>query len=43
MLYNDLLINVFLIKLNNESNLNEKNIIKYNNIILNLIKNKNSF
>ena len=36
----DLLINVFLIKLNNEPNLNEKNKFKYNNIILNLIKNK---
>ena len=36
----DLLINVYLIKLNNESNLNEKNKTKYNNIILNLIKNK---
>lgn len=36
----DLLINVFIIKLNNESNLNPKNKYKYNNIILNLIKNK---
>ena len=36
----DLLINVYLIKLNNESNLNEKLKYKYNNIILNLIKNK---
>ena len=36
----DLLINVYLIKLNNESNLNEKIKYKYNNIILNLIKNK---
>jgi hypothetical protein len=36
----DLLINVFLIKLNNEPNLNEKNKYRYNNIILNLIKNK---
>ena len=36
----DLLINVFLIKLNNEPNLNETNKFKYNNIILNLIKNK---
>jgi len=36
----DLLINVYLIKLNNEPNLNEKNKFKYNNIILNLIKNK---
>ena len=36
----DLLINVFLIKLNNEPNINEKNKIKYNKIILNLIKRK---
>ena len=36
----DLLINVYLIKLNNEPNLNEKNKSRYNNIILNLIKNK---
>ena len=36
----DLLINVFLIKLNNETNLNEKTKFRYNNIILNLIKNK---
>ena len=36
----DLLINVYLIKLNNESNLNEKLKYKYNNIVLNLIKNK---
>ena len=36
----DLLINVYLIKLNNESNLNEKTKYRYNNIILNLIKNK---
>jgi hypothetical protein len=36
----DLLINVYLIKLNNESNLNEKIKYKYNNIVLNLIKNK---
>ena len=36
----DLLINVYIIKLNNESNLNPKNKYKYNNIILNLIKNK---
>jgi hypothetical protein len=36
----DLLINVFLIKLNNEPNLNAKNKFKYNNIILNLIKTK---
>ena len=34
----DLLINVYLIKLNNESNLNEKIKYKYNNIVLNLIK-----
>ena len=34
----DLLINVFIIKLNSEPNINSK--IKYNNIILNLIKNK---
>ena len=36
----DLLINVFIIKLNNESNINPINKYKYNNIILNLIKNK---
>ena len=36
----DLLINVYLIKLNNEPNLNEKNKCRYNNIILNLIKRK---
>jgi hypothetical protein len=36
----DLLINVFLIKLNNEPNINDKNKIKYNKIILNLIKRK---
>ena len=36
----DLLINVFNIKLNNESNINPINKYKYNNIILNLIKNK---
>ena len=36
----DLLINVYIIKLNNESNINPKNKFKYNNIILNLIKNK---
>ena len=36
----DLLINVFIIKLNNEPNINPKNKYKYNNIILNLIKNK---
>ena len=36
----DLLINVFIIKLNNEPNINPINKYKYNNIILNLIKNK---
>ena len=36
----DLLINVYLIKLNNESNINVKTKYRYNNIILNLIKNK---
>ena len=36
----DLLINVFIIKLNNEPNINPKIKYKYNNIILNLIKNK---
>ena len=36
----DLLINIYIIKLNNESNINTKNKYKYNNIILNLIKNK---
>ena len=36
----DLLINVYIIKLNNESNINSINKYKYNNIILNLIKNK---
>ena len=39
----DLLINVFLIKLNNEPNINNKNKIKYNKIILNLIKRKKTF
>ena len=39
----DLLINVYIIKLNNESNLNPKNKYKYNNIILNLIKNKKTY
>ena len=39
----DLLINAFLIKLNNEPNINEKNKIKYNKIILNLIKRKKTF
>ena len=36
----DLLINVYIIKLNNEINLNEKTKSRYNNIILNLIKHK---
>ena len=36
----DLLINVYIIKLNIEPNINQKNKYKYNNIILNLIKNK---
>ena len=36
----DLLINVYIIKLNNETNLNEKTKSRYNNIILNLIKHK---
>ena len=36
----DLLLNVYLIKLNNEKNLNEKTKFSYNNIILNLIKKK---
>ena len=36
----DLLINVYLFKLNNEPNLDEKTKYKYNNIILSLIKNK---
>ena len=36
----DLLINIYIIKLNNESNINPINKYKYNNIILNLIKNK---
>jgi hypothetical protein len=36
----DILINVFIIKLNNEPNINPKIKYKYNNIILNLIKNK---
>ena len=36
----DLLINIYIIKLNNVSNINTKNKYKYNNIILNLIKNK---
>jgi hypothetical protein len=36
----DLLLNVFLIKLNNEPNINKKNKFINNKIILNLIKNK---
>lgn len=36
----DLLINVYIIKLDNETNLNEKTKSRYNNIILNLIKHK---
>ena len=36
----DLLLNVYIIKLNSEPNINEKTKYKYNNIILNLIKNK---
>ena len=36
----DLLLNVYIIKLNSETNINEKTKCKYNNIILNLIKNK---
>ena len=36
----DLLIKIFIIKLNNEPNINPKTKYKYNNIILNLIKNK---
>ena len=36
----DLLLNVFLIKLNNEPNINKKNIFINNKILLNLIKNK---
>ena len=36
----DLLINVYIIKLNNETNLNEKTKSRYNYIILNLIKHK---
>ena len=39
----DLLINIYIIKLNNESNLNTNNKYKYNNIILNLIKNKKTY
>jgi hypothetical protein len=36
----DILINVFIIKLNNEHNINPKNKFNYNNIIINLIKYK---
>ena len=36
----DLLLNVYIIKLNNETNINKKTKYRYNNIILNLIKNK---
>ena len=36
----DLLLNVYIIKLNSEPNINEKTKYRYNNIILNLIKNK---
>ena len=36
----DLLLNVYIIKLNNETNINKKTKYAYNNIILNLIKNK---
>ena len=36
----DLLINVYIIKLNKEPNINDKTKYRYNNIILNLIKNK---
>ena len=36
----DILINVFIIKLNNEPNINPKNKFNYNNIIINLIKYK---
>ena len=36
----DLLINAYIIKLNNEENLDKKTIFKYNNIILSLIKYK---
>ena len=36
----DLLLNVYIIKLNNETNINKKTKYRYNNIILNLIKHK---
>ena len=36
----DLLLNVYIIKLNREPNINNKTKYRYNNIILNLIKNK---
>ena len=36
----DLLLNVYIIKLNSEPNINDKTKYRYNNIILNLIKNK---
>ena len=36
----DLLLNVYIIKLNSEPNINEKTKYRYNNIILKLIKNK---
>ena len=36
----DLLLNVYIIKLNSEPNINEKTKYRYNNIVLNLIKNK---
>ena len=36
----DLLLNVYIIKLNSEPNINNKTKYRYNNIILNLIKNK---
>ena len=36
----DLLLNVYIIKLNREPNINDKTKYRYNNIILNLIKNK---
>jgi hypothetical protein len=38
----DLLLNVYIIKLNCETNINNKTKYRYNNIILNLIKNKKS-
>ena len=36
----DLLLNVYIVKLNSEPNINDKTKYRYNNIILNLIKNK---